>query len=243
MNNEQKFWNDYGIIYKYIEESSVYRRLQDDILDGISISKDSRILDVGCGAGYFIEKIINNSLFESIEAIDLSQNMLSVAKERIKLKYPDSINKINFRQYDLSNGLDYEESSFDIVFSNLVITYIEEVIGKKGGEALTEILKQVHRSLIDGGIFVWSTPIKDVSFLKVFLGSWRDLIDLRHAYRLYYGPKILRYGREIEKRGKQNRYNFFDAEQILEISNQVGFSDVQIKKSFAGQAWVVKAKK
>ena len=82
-----------------------------------------------------------------------------------------------------------------------------------------------------------------VSFLKVFIASGKDMLDLKNYKRLYYGPMILKHALEIQKKGKQGLYHFYEKDKIESILLRIGFKNIKFKKSFANQAWVIYCEK
>jgi len=94
--------NDYEInkIIKYIDDNN-------------SFNIDIKILDVGCGTGYHVNKINNYSDKYNIIGIDKSKSMIKIAKE----KYPKSV----YKNMDiLNNNLDIESFSHIICLNNTI---------------------------------------------------------------------------------------------------------------------------
>ncbi|MCX6784685.1 MAG: class I SAM-dependent methyltransferase [Candidatus Komeilibacteria bacterium] len=179
-----------------------------------------------------------------IVAFDFSPTMISHTKIRLaKLKPIIPNDKLKLFQLDLSSKLPFEDDKFDGIVSNLVITYVNKHEHHLGKDALSAILKELRRILKPGGVLVWSTPKKGVNFFYVFLGSIFNILNPLHAERLLYGPLILRHARYIEKKAKLGLYNFLSKVEILEILQQIGYNNIEINTSFAGQALVIKSQK
>jgi len=79
----------------------------------------------------------------------------------------------------------------------------------------------MYRVLKKNGVIVWTTPINNVKFVKVFLASWRNILNLKYYKRLYYGPLILGHALTIQKKGKEGVYHFYNKvlRVIIYISN------------------------
>ena len=101
--------------------------------------KGLRILDLGCGSGEHCKEYIQMGA-KLVTGIDISEKMLSVAKE--KNSDPD-ITYIRMPMEDL----DRLEGEFDLAVSSLALHYIEDYKG---------VLKNVHRLLVPGGEFIFS---------------------------------------------------------------------------------------
>jgi ubiquinone/menaquinone biosynthesis C-methylase UbiE len=238
---DKRFWGEeYGSIYPYLEGSTPYKDLLKVFIDNLDLKEGQVILDCGAGSGLLVKMIIekmNGNV--KIDALDFSQTMLDHLEEKIRIHG----SQVKLIKHDLTNKLPFNDNEYDRFVSNLVLTYIVEHEGKRGKESLRGVLKEAYRVLKEGGKFVWSTPIKDVKFRKVFMASWKDMLDLRHWKRLYYGPKILSHAFKIEKRGKSGEYNFFEKKEIEDLLLDVGFKEIKFTKSFANQAMVISCEK
>ena len=240
-----KFWGPkYGSIYPYLEGSTPYQNLIDDFFNFLTFNINDNILDCGAGSGLIVKRILDNEKYiASIDALDVSEIMLSHIKDKLKDLDNNLEDKVNLILHDLSYKLKVEDEKYDKIISNLVLTYITTHEGEFGEEALEGVLSDMYRVLKVNGSFVWSTPIKDVSFLKVFIASGKDMLDLKNYKRLYYGPMILKHALEIQRKGKEGLYHFYEKDKIESILLRIGFKNIKFKKTFADQAWVVSCKK
>jgi len=75
-------------------------------------------LEIGCGTGKNTQWLVTRSY---VTAIDLSEKMLAVAKEKI------NSDKAIFIQADISNNWNFTESSYDLVTFSLVLEHIENL--------------------------------------------------------------------------------------------------------------------
>lgn len=98
-----------------------------------------RVLDLGCGFGWHCRFAVENGA-ESVVGIDISQKMLSEARE--KTKY-ENIRYIRMPIEDI----DFPGGSFDIVISSLAFHYIN---------SFENIISKVSKCLVTGGDFVFS---------------------------------------------------------------------------------------
>ncbi|MBR1623567.1 MAG: class I SAM-dependent methyltransferase [Pseudobutyrivibrio sp.] len=122
-------------------ESEKANRWVEEIKRLLPTEEPLKILDVGCGAGFF--EIILGRLGHSITGIDLTKEMVAKTNEMIRIYGLDS-NKVMALVKDAEN-LDFESESFDVVISrNLTWTLPHPI----------EAYNEWHRVLKKGGILI-----------------------------------------------------------------------------------------
>lgn len=235
---EKDFWQSYAKIYHHLEKADPYQDLLRTIEELVKPKENEYWLDIGTGSGAIINMLLTNSKNKigKILAIDSEDVMLQHALKR-------KTEKVEFQNVNLLDEFPFEENIFDGIVANLVIPYIYRFQDKPGAEALKSLLANIYHSLKENGVLVWSTPVKNVNFFKVFLASWKNILDPRHMEHLFYGPAIFRYALKIQRNGKTGLYNFLTQEELGIIHKEIGFKDIEFKKTFADQVLVVKAKK
>ncbi len=98
-----------------------------------------RVLDIGCGFGWHCAYAAERGA-ASVLGIDLSENMLRVAKE--KWDFPH----VSFLKMAMED-MDFPENSFDVAISSLAFHYTPD---------FAAVCRQVYRMLTPGGAFVFS---------------------------------------------------------------------------------------
>ncbi|TLU66178.1 malonyl-ACP O-methyltransferase BioC [Thalassotalea litorea] len=121
------------------------------------------ILDLGCGTGYFTEKLAQQR-FTAITALDLSSDMIAFAKQR---DYGD--NAIQWVKGD-AHALPMSSASNDIIFSNLVLQWTQP---------LSVALSEVYRVLKPGGHLIFSTLVDGT--LAELKNAWANVDDDKHV--------------------------------------------------------------
>src|SRR5215471_17100682 len=87
-----------------------------EILKNISFKN---CLEIGCGTGKNIEWLIQKA--EHITAVDLSDEMLAKAKEKI------TSDKVEFKQADITKEWSFARQYYDLVSFSLVLEHIEDL--------------------------------------------------------------------------------------------------------------------
>jgi ubiquinone/menaquinone biosynthesis C-methylase UbiE len=98
---------------KYILNTLTFLR------DWEQIEPQDRILDVACGTGEYERLLLERNSKQQITGIDISENMLNVAKEKYQT-YPN----IEFHQASV-NSLPCDNNSFDVVISANAFHYFD----------------------------------------------------------------------------------------------------------------------
>jgi SAM-dependent methyltransferase len=117
----------------YLERPAI-RALVPDI-------QGARVLDAGCGAGINLQWLLDQGAREVV-GVDVSPKMVSLARREVRSE------RVSLHVADLLQPLDFlAVASFDLVFSSLVVHYIEDQNALFAGFA---------RLLRPGGRFVFS---------------------------------------------------------------------------------------
>ena len=108
----------------------------------VELGANGRMLDVGTGPGH-VPLLVCEVLEEAhVTGIDLSRNMLQLA-ERKRTASPHA-ERIVFQSAD-AKGLDFEDGSFDVVFSNTILHHIPDP---------RSLLREARRVLRPGGVLL-----------------------------------------------------------------------------------------
>lgn len=145
MNSIKEDWNSTAMAYELFNNSSdsySYNIEWPCIQRMLPSIEGKTILDLGCGTGIF------TFLFEEYNpaellAIDLSDEMLNIAKEKALKK--NSI--AQFLQGDVSEAASYPAKEFDFIFSSTTTHYIAN---------LNKLFENIHNCLKTGGTCIIS---------------------------------------------------------------------------------------
>lgn len=118
-----------------------------EILSKISFSQ---VLEIGCGTGKNTEWLLQKA--KHVTAVDVSEEMLSRAREKIQSE------KVQFIQADINREWNFSETSFDLIGFSLVLEHIEN---------LDHVFKESYNKLSDKG-FIY---IGELHPFKQYTGS------------------------------------------------------------------------
>lgn len=109
------------------------------ILNFCNFDKNKKALELGCGTGIFTKYLAE--IFKEIIAIDISEDMIEIAKQRIKN------DNVKFQIVDIHN-LPFNNESFDIVVGISVLHHLNVYVA----------LNEIYRVLKFDGILLLSEP-------------------------------------------------------------------------------------
>lgn len=101
--------------------------------------ENKSVLDLGCGFGNNCMDFVNMGA-ENVIGIDISKNMLSVAKEN------SNHNRIEYINMPIEN-LSELDKSFDFIYSSLCFNYVEN---------FNKLISDIYNHLNDNGILLFS---------------------------------------------------------------------------------------
>ncbi|MBX7375534.1 class I SAM-dependent methyltransferase [Clostridium chauvoei] len=126
-NNVAKDWD---------KKNAVNEKKINDFLEKINIRNEDKVLDVGTGTGVLIPFILEKCPKCKIDAIDISKEMIKVAKS--KYGYLENVNFIN---------MNIEEDEFEEKYDKVILYSVFPYIQKK----IETIYNLVNRNLNNGG--------------------------------------------------------------------------------------------
>lgn len=239
---EKKFWSNYAKFYHYLEKADPYKDLIAEFNKDISNPLQGKWLDLGSGSGAVVDLLTKKmgNLLSKIEifATDIEPLMLNSLSKRF------SKNKnVKIKELDLAYSFNFPENYFDGITANLVLPYLIHHEGEIGVKGFIKLLEDIYKILKHGGKLIWSTPKKNVNFFHVFLASWKNILDFKNLEHLYYGPAILKQALQIQNKGKHGIYHFLDIEELKNILEKIGFTDINFMRSMAKQVDIISCTK
>tara|TARA_R110001583_G_scaffold112917_2_gene263065 strand:- start:16939 stop:17736 length:798 start_codon:yes stop_codon:yes gene_type:complete len=151
----------------YDQFAQLQRDIGEVLLNKIHLVETSqesvkKIVDLGCGTGFFTEKLSHQFSNSSITCFDLSEAMLKQVEKR-------KVKNVNFQQGDI-DALTFDKNSIDLIYSNLVVQWSND---------LENCLRQIHSSLKQGGRCYLSTLMNGT--LEELTQAWKVVDQHPHT--------------------------------------------------------------
>jgi arsenite methyltransferase len=121
------------------------------VYDALSARPGDRILDAGCGPGFYTRELLDQvGPGGSLVSVDQSAQMLAVARRRC-----EGHDNVEFEEGDVT-ALPVQSEDFDRALSVQVLEYVQDVPGA---------LAEMHRALRPGGsVVIWDVDWATVSW-------------------------------------------------------------------------------
>jgi malonyl-CoA O-methyltransferase len=131
----------------YDNYSSVQRKAGQTLINigGIDQMYFPNAIDLGCGTGHVTEELIRRIRYHHFQAVDLSDQLLLVARERL------TPYKIQIHEADFDN-LNLKHESLDLIFSNMTLQWSLD---------LEKTLKGIFQKMAQGSLCLFSLPLGD----------------------------------------------------------------------------------
>ncbi|HXH72753.1 MAG TPA: malonyl-ACP O-methyltransferase BioC [Mariprofundaceae bacterium] len=137
-----------GAVGSYDAHAELQREVADRLLAHLDFTKiePGRILDIGCGTGYFTRLLRGRFKRAAITALDLSEPMVAHTRSSHARRLP-----WHGRHHHCAGDaaqLPFRDGSFDLVTSNLAMQWLPEP---------EQMLAEMRRVLAPGGLMLFST--------------------------------------------------------------------------------------
>lgn len=145
----------------------------------LDIQPNQKVLDVGCGSGVILEKVVQKGGFAV--GLDYSQKTLDLAKKRLD-PYPKNSYQLILAD---THHLPFNEGAFDCLIASGLLDYIEET---------EKVLSEFQRVLEKGGTLIITVPKKASPFwfLRTSWGNFlrKKFLDLPPIIRWFSWGEI-----------------------------------------------------
>lgn len=174
--------------------------------------QDKDVLDLGCGYGWHCKYAADHGA-RSITGIDLSEKMIAEAKKR------NDHERIDYYIASLLDW-DYQPAAYDVVVSNLVLHYVED---------LDAAYHRIHETLRPGGVFLMNIehPIFTAGVNQQFAADGTWPVDN------YYYPGL----RQTDFLGYCISKYHHTLTQILNGLIHAGFCLEEVEEAVPPEAW------
>lgn len=138
---EERYEEQSGTTFDWLED---YESIK-PIIEELGITKESRILNVGCGNSEFSEKMFDDGFTHNYN-IDICQNVIDYMKERNKGK-----KGLHFEVMDVCD-MKYKEETFDLIVDKSTIDAL--LCGDHSFMIVAKMTKEISRVLKTGGVYL-----------------------------------------------------------------------------------------
>jgi ubiquinone/menaquinone biosynthesis C-methylase UbiE len=166
---QRLFWNgharNWDALYSGSEIVAHYREVAMWLAEATVPA--ARVLDVGCGTGN--HGIALGELGFEVVGVDFAHGMLARASEKAVQRGV----RIELRELDVSEGLPFDDGSFDAVLGSYVLQVVGEPI---------DLLREVRRVMRPGGVVLVEVPVRRATRAKIVTSP---------ASRLFWTAKVI----------------------------------------------------
>lgn len=186
-----------------------YAQMQEILAQAIPFDekKKIKVIDLGCGTGNLSLKVKHRYPNCSLTCIDMTENMIEMAKIKLK-KFPDTI----FRHGDIRK-FDYSKR-YDAVVSSMVLHHIES-------SEKVSFYRKLKKTLNKNGVFlnidVFVT--KDWRMQKFYIDKWTQFMTEN-------GLSLNKIKEMLNRHKKEDRPSVIEKE--VEYLHKAGFKSVNI---------------
>ncbi len=168
--NDEELWDNIHAKKYSVSDWSQKPTLFAEVARGY-FPPQGRLLEIGTGQGQDAKYF--QSLGYAVIATDVSGRALESARNRV--------DGVEFVQLDTTNGLSFDDESFDIVYSHLALHYFDN-------ETTEKVFSEIHRVLKSNGVFATITntiedpEIMDEGYLELEHGFYETPSGMRKRY-------------------------------------------------------------
>jgi len=229
---EEAFGRDYLILYRHRNE----REAEEDvnaIVGLIDPPRDLPLLDLACGAGRHLIAL-HRAGYRSLVGIDLSEELLKVARTRIQEEGCEGVRLIR---------ADMREIPFSEYFGTVLslftsFGYFEE---RKDDEA---VVAAVHSALLPGGLFLIDTLARERTLASLVRREERKIDGRRVIITRRISPdgerveKVIRFiSPDGDERSYRESVRLYTADRLTGLFRNAGFTEVKAYGSLTGRSY------
>ncbi len=232
----QNVWNKIADDYHVVSKLSKPHDDKFEIVANTIISENAKdVLDLGAGSGLLEQKLVQKGFNGRVEALDLSEEMIRIAKSELA-ESPG----IRFQKADLNYPFPYKKNSFDIVVAINLLFLIDNQ---------SDFIRQVCLILKPKGKFILINP-KPRGSIKAFVKSnlkQNNRTNYKLVLRLIKKIKpiirVILYANWLDRQEKKRKINYFQFNEITEVLKKNDLFLLKAMSIQADQNWLFVALK
>lgn len=182
-------------------------------------NRESHILDLGCGTGYFTLPLLDTR--HRVTGVDLSKEMLSVLKQKIP---PAAKSRATLTVIGVEEFLETDTASYDAVVMSALLHHLYDY---------ESIVRNICGRLASGGcLLIFFEPLKQevASSFRFTLHKMLAQLDDR-LYKLNMRfRKIPLFEEDYELSDYQRRFGGIDPNRLSEILRSEGMKIIDVEK-------------
>ncbi len=196
MSNSEWFWNLISNSYakKPIENEQLFNETLGKIKKRVNVS--DCIIDYGCGTGTLSIEVSGN--VKEIIGIDISKNMIKIAKQKTKNRNIENIEYIKTTLFDER----FKKESFDIILAFNVLHFLKDT---------TKVVQRINELLKPGGLLISETPC-----MSEKVGPSSIFIYLLSKIGIIPYIKLLKF-RELENLMASKNFKIIEKKNLSDI--------------------------
>ena len=196
--------SDFDSIYGHTDKRGLFDKLADKWFRKVMILRFKEtlkrsantsiksIIDIGCGPGLYCVEFLKQG--KEVVAIDLAENMLSIAKNHVNKHAADCEDKISYLH---ANYLEYEfDRQYDSACLMGFFDYIKEPV-----EVFEKLKKDINKEVYasfpkDGGFLAWQRKVRyKMRNCPLYLYTLEDIKSIMHKANLEGKYEVVDFGR------------------------------------------------
>ena len=214
-------YNIFAKYYDYLTQNIDYDAGSAFISGIFKANNAETVIDLACGTGIMSEKLVNNGFY--VIGIDISEDMLSLAKQRLP--------EMNFIKAGMQ---DFELK----IKADGCICCLDSINHLTDEEDVLKTFKNVYNSLNNNGVFIFDvnsqykhrTLLNNQTYVfdeEDFFLSWdnelleNDTVRIMLDFFVYNGKNYDRYSEEFCERA-------YSAEVLKDMLSEAGFNSIEV---------------
>lgn len=157
----------------YDSVASLQRDIGETLLQRIPMCNPLKVMDLGCGTGYFTDKLSQRFANAMLTGLDIAPGMLAYARAH------RGLTDVSWVCAD-AEQLPAHLENYDLIFSSLAIQWCEDI---------TALFASIHRALANNGVAFIATLGPDT--LKELRRAWSEVDDYQHVNRFLPAETLL----------------------------------------------------